>query len=125
IFIIEGEMGVGKTVFVKGIGEQLGINNIISPTFVILYEYDIKKSFDFAQDKQKSKMIHIDLYNIEDKQEFKYLGVENFLIPGNILCFEWGEKAGEIIKLLKSKGEIVYVKMKYVSEGEREIIIKT
>ena len=123
IFIIEGEMGVGKTVFVKGIGKQLGINNIISPTFVILYEYDIKKSFDFAQDKQKSKMIHIDLYNIQDKQEFKYLGVENFLIPGNILCFEWGEKAGEIIDLLIKKGKIVYVKMEYIDEKTRKIEI--
>ena len=111
IFIIEGEMGVGKTVFVKGIGEQLGINNIISPTFVIYYEY--------------GNFYHFDLYNIENNDEFKYLGLEKFLKSGNILCFEWGEKAGEIIKLLKSKGEIVYVKMKYVSEGEREIIIKT
>ncbi|EKE14288.1 MAG: hypothetical protein ACD_12C00590G0002 [uncultured bacterium] len=110
IFIIEGEMGVGKTVFVKGIAEQLGINNIISPTFVIYYVY--------------GNFYHFDLYNIENNNEFKHLGLEKFLIPGNILCFEWGEKAGEIIDLLKSKGEVVYVRMKYVSEGEREIIVK-
>jgi len=122
IFIIEGEMGVGKTVFVKGIGEQLGINNIISPTFVIYYEYD--KIISNIKN-QISKMIHVDLYNIQDKQEFKYLGLEKFLKSGNILCFEWGEKAGEIIELLKEKGNIVYVNMKYVSEREREIIIKT
>src|SRR3989344_4120767 len=116
IFIIEGELGVGKTVFVKGLGESLGINNIISPTFVIYYEYDIKN--------QISKMIHIDLYNIQDKQEFMYLGLEKLLVPGNILCFEWGEKAGEIINLLKEKSEIVYVKMRYVDEKTRKIIIK-
>ena len=110
IFIIEGEMGVGKTVFVKGIGEQLGIKNIISPTYVIYYEY---KNF-----------YHFDLCNIENNDEFKHLGLEKFLIPENILCFEWGEKAGEIIELLKSRGEIVYVRMKYVNEGEREIIVK-
>ena len=110
VFIIEGEMGVGKTVFVKGIGEQLGINNIISPTFVIYYEY--------------GNFYHFDLYQIEDKSEFKNLGIEKLLKSGNILCFEWGEKAGEIIELLKSKGEIVYVKMNYINEKEREIIIK-
>lgn len=110
IFIIEGEMGVGKTVFVKGLGGSLGIKNIISPTFVIYYEY---KNF-----------YHFDLYQIEEKQEFKHLGIKKLLIPGNILCFEWGEKAGEIIDLLKSRGEIVYVKMKYVNEKEREIIVK-
>lgn len=120
IFIIEGEMGVGKTVFVKGIGKQLGINNIISPTFVIYYEYDMKilKIKD-----QRSKMIHVDLYNVEDRQEFKHLGIEKLLISGNILCFEWGEKAGEIINLLRSKGKIIYVNMKYINEREREIIV--
>jgi len=111
IFIIEGELGVGKTVFVKGIGEGLGINNIISPTFVIYYEY--------------GNFYHFDLYQIEEKKEFEYLGLEKFLKPGNILCFEWGEKAGEIMELLKSRGKIIYVNMKYVSEREREITIKT
>ena len=102
-------MGVGKTIFVKGLGESLGIKNIISPTFVIYYEY--------------GNFYHFDLYQIEDKEEFKHLGVEKLLKPGNILCFEWGEKAGEIIDLLKSRGEIVYVKMRYVNEVEREIKI--
>jgi L-threonylcarbamoyladenylate synthase len=122
IFIIEGEMGVGKTVFVKGIGEQLGINNIISPTFVIYYEYDMK----ISKIKDKiSKMIHVDLYNVDDRQEFKHLGIENFLIRGNILCFEWGEKSGDIIELLKSKGKIIYVNIKYLDEKTRKIEVKS
>jgi len=110
IFIIKGEMGVGKTVFVKGIGEKLGINNIVSPTYVIYYEY---KNF-----------YHFDLYQIEDREEFGHLGIDKFLVPGNTLCFEWGEKAGEIIDLLSDKGNIVYIEMKYISESEREIIVK-
>jgi L-threonylcarbamoyladenylate synthase len=108
IFIIEGELGVGKTIFVKGIGEKLGIKNIISPTFVIYYEY--------------GHFYHFDLYQIEEKEEFKYLGIEKLLIPGNILCFEWGEKAGEVFELLKSRGEIIYVKMEYIDEKTRKII---
>ena len=104
-------MGVGKTVFVKGIGEKLGINNIISPTYVIYYEY---KNF-----------YHFDLYQIEDREEFEHLGINKFLIPGNILCFEWGEKTGDIIELLKDKGNIVYINMKYVSENERKIIVNS
>jgi len=116
IIVIEGELGVGKTVFVKGIGELLGITNIISPSFVIYYEYSINHL-------RLKKLIHLDLYNIEEKEEFRYLGIEGYLKPKNLLCFEWGEKAGEIFDQLKDKGEIVYVKMKYVSEKEREIII--
>ena len=119
IFIIEGELGAGKTIFVKGIGEYLRIDNIISPTFVIYYEYLVPAHPEGVF--FKNKLIHIDLYNIKESQEFKYLGIEKYLKPKNILCFEWGEKAGEIMELLKQKGEIVYVKIKYITEKEREI----
>jgi L-threonylcarbamoyladenylate synthase len=109
VIILEGELGAGKTVFVKGVGEYFGIKNIISPTFVIYYEYD--------------NFYHFDLYGIEDREEFCHLGIEKLLIPGNILCFEWGEKAGEIIDILKEKAEVVYVNIKYRGEKEREIKI--
>ncbi|KKP74451.1 MAG: hypothetical protein UR68_C0001G0051 [Candidatus Roizmanbacteria bacterium GW2011_GWA2_35_19] len=109
VFIIEGELGVGKTVLVKGMGEFLNIKNIVSPTYVIYYEY--------------GNFFHYDLYNVMEKAELNYLGIEKNLKPGNILCFEWGEKAGEIINLLKSKAEIIYIKMNYVNERERKIII--
>ena len=118
IFIIEGELGVGKTVFVKGIGEYLGIKNIISPTFVVYYEYiSLYRNIDM--------LIHVDLYNVQDPEEFSNLGLEKYLKKGNLLCFEWGEKAGEIIDLLKQKGKIVYIKMRYVDRKRREIIIKS
>ncbi len=109
VFIIEGELGVGKTVFVKGMAESLGINNIVSPTFVIYYEY--------------GNFFHFDLYQIEDKKEFKYLGIDKLLRPGNILCFEWGEKAGEIYDLLKRKAKIIYVKMEYINGKVRKILV--
>lgn len=116
VFLIEGELGVGKTIFVKGLGEALGIDNIISPTFVICYEYGVNSSLI-------NKFVHVDLYNIEQKEEFKNLGLEQYLKKGNILSFEWGEKAGEIIGLLKNKAKIIYIKMKYLNEKKREIII--
>ncbi len=116
IFIIEGELGVGKTVMVKGIAEKLGINNIISPTFVVYYEYKVTG--------QNIKLLyHFDLYQVQEADEFKYLHVKNLLKPRALLCFEWGEKAGEIIDMLKSKAKIVYIEMKYVNEKERRIKI--
>lgn len=116
VFIIKGELGVGKTTFIKGIGEYLGINNIVSPTYVIYYEYVLINQLI-------NTLIHVDLYNIQDAEEFKYLDLEKYLKPKNLLCIEWGEKAGEIIELLKRKGKMVYVQMKYVDEKEREIQI--
>lgn len=114
IFIIEGELGAGKTVFVKGIGDFFEIRNIISPTFVVYYEYDIKGG----------NFVHLDLYNIQEKEEFIHLDIGKLLKPGNVLAFEWGEKAGEIKDLLKNKGKIIYVKIMYLSENKREIVIK-
>ncbi|KKQ01869.1 MAG: Sua5/YciO/YrdC/YwlC family protein [Candidatus Roizmanbacteria bacterium GW2011_GWA2_36_23] len=116
VFIIEGELGVGKTELVKGMAGFLGIDNIISPTYVIYYEYKISN-------KNIKNIYHFDLYQIEDSKEFNYLGIESYLKPGNILCFEWGEKSGEIYDLLKSKGEVIHINMEYISEKERAIKI--
>ena len=124
VFIIEGEIGVGKTIFVKGLGESLGIKNIISPSFVVMYEYEINSKPKTQMLKLK-KLIHLDLYNVEEKREFEYLKIDQYLIPGNIMAIEWGEKIGEIFDLLKEKGKIVYVKMKYKSKYEREIEVKS
>ncbi len=110
VYIIEGELGVGKTILIKGMGRVLGISNIISPSYVIFYEY--------------GNFYHFDLYNIQDPAEFKYLGIEKMLKPGNTLAFEWGEKSGEIIELLKKKSNVIYITMKYINEKEREITVK-
>ena len=116
IFILEGDMGVGKTIFVKGAGRLFNIENITSPTYVISCEYKVAK-WGFKQ------LIHCDLFNIEEENEYKYLGLELYLMPGNILFMEWGEKAGPLYDLLKNKAEIVHVGMKYIDEKEREIRI--
>lgn len=117
VFIIQGELGVGKTVMVKGIAEKLGIKDIVSPTFVVYYEYKTSA-------KKIKLFYHFDLYQLQDSEEFKYLHIENLLKPYALLCFEWGEKTEEIIDLLKDKAEIVYIRMKYISEEERKIIVK-
>jgi L-threonylcarbamoyladenylate synthase len=64
---------------------------------------------------------HFDLYNIEEAEEFKDLGIEEILEGKNIVCMEWGEKIGELYQMLKEKAEIVYVKIEYVGEEKREI----
>lgn len=116
IIFLEGELGVGKTIFVKGIGEYLGIINIISPTFVISHEYEVVKH-------GIKKLYHLDLYRITEVEEFKYLGLEMMLRSGNVICIEWGEKSLPILNTLKKKAKIITVKMKYLDEKRREIKI--
>ncbi|GAB4218971.1 MAG: hypothetical protein Fur009_2730 [Candidatus Microgenomates bacterium] len=130
VFILQGNLGVGKTIFVKGVGELFGITEIVSPTFVVLYEYDIKKCKNqkskckmVIKNKKLKKIIHIDLYNVEEKEEFKYLGIDDYLKPGNILTIEWGEKSGEIYDKLREKGKIVLVKIEYEDKRKRKLII--
>ena len=118
VFIIEGDLGVGKTILVKGIAEALAITNIISPTFVVYYEYPI------SNNKYKY-FVHADLYNVQEAEEFQHLGIENYLNEKNIICFEWGERMGDLYKTMESKADIVYVKMNYKSENEREISISS
>jgi L-threonylcarbamoyladenylate synthase len=114
--ILEGELGVGKTVFVKGIGEYFNIKDIISPTYVVYYEYDMEKT-------GYNKLVHFDLYHIEEADEFKHLGIESYLKKGNLLVFEWGEKAGEIYRLLEKKARIIRIRMEYLDENKRKIIV--
>ncbi len=112
--IIEGELGVGKTVLVKGIGRKLGINNIISPSFVISYEYRTKNAVF-------PTFVHFDLYHISQEEELKHLGIADYLKPGNLLVFEWGEKAGGISDLLRKKLDLIYIKMEYLDKNKRRI----
>lgn len=119
VIILEGDLGTGKTQFVKGIAEYLGIEEkIISPTFVIYYEYDVPNNQLFK------KLLHYDLYNIMEKEEFNDIGINENLVAGNLFCMEWGDKSGEISDMLKEKAKIVYVKINYMDEEKRRIEVK-
>ena len=101
-----GELGAGKTVFVKGLARGLGIRDTInSPTFVLMHSY-------FG----RIKLNHIDLYRIKNADEF--LPLEEILRDDGINAIEWAEKA----KIFLPEKRIE-VKFKILSENEREIVI--
>lgn len=117
VFLLYGPLGAGKTVFVKGIGEALGVDTISSPTFVLVHEYTLTGEVE--------KFFHIDLYRIVDKQEFLHLGIEKDLQPNTVTCIEWSENADPIMKVIKSKAHVIIVKMFHIHENERDIQITT
>jgi tRNA threonylcarbamoyladenosine biosynthesis protein TsaE len=82
-----GEMGAGKTTFTKAVSELLGVKSVVhSPTFIIMNEYDIlAKEYS---DKHK-KLIHIDAYRFEKKDESNVLEIEKYLNENNIIMIEW------------------------------------
>lgn len=117
VFILKGEMGVGKTIFTKGLGNKLGINNIISPTFVIYYEYKTNHPLI-------NTFIHCDLYNIEEEDEFKHLGLEKYFNKGTVLCFEWGEKSGALLRQFQKKAHIIVVSFTHQKKNKRMLRIE-
>lgn len=117
VFILEGEMGVGKTVFAKGLGEYLGATDIVSPTYVIYYEYPVKKG-------NIKMFLHADLYNIEESEEFSHLGIEDYLTEGIVICIEWGNRIGPLFEKVKEKSKVIVMEMSYKSETDRIISVK-
>ena len=113
VFGLRGDLGAGKTTFLQGFAKGLGIKEkIISPTFVIMNRFDIKKgSF--------RNFYHLDCYRIEKAKEMENLDFEEIINnPKNIVCIEWPEK----IKSILPK-DIILIKFKILEGDKREITI--
>jgi tRNA threonylcarbamoyladenosine biosynthesis protein TsaE len=80
-----GPLGAGKTVFVKGLAEGLGIDPaaVTSPTFVISSEYPTAAGRLLA---------HVDLYRVESRDELESAGFADLLEPGAVVAVEWGDR---------------------------------
>lgn len=118
-----GDLGAGKTVFVQGIAEELGVKEkITSPTFVILKEYNILRPKVHPQgvhDKVK-KFVHVDAYRAENIEDIKSVGIEDFFDRDDVIAVvEWAEKIKEILPK-----NTIYINFKHLDENKREIKIK-
>ena len=97
---LQGELGAGKTHFVKALGQMMGIeDHIISPTFVIMKMYDINPSTSSGQAWHRfRKLIHIDAYRLESESELLNLGWEKLVEdPLNLILIEWPERVEGLI----------------------------
>lgn len=81
-----GEMGVGKTAFVRGFCRFFGIDRVKSPTYTVVNEYRGKKA-----------VIHMDLYRLKDENDLISVGYDDYLARGGFLLCEWSEKIPEAI----------------------------
>ena len=106
---LNGDLGSGKTTFVKGILEGLNYDgDVTSPTFTLINEY-------YAD----MKVIHVDFYRDENIQRWKNLGFHEIINNNDIILIEWSNL---IEQLLPSNVNIV--NFEHVSENERKIYIK-
>jgi tRNA threonylcarbamoyladenosine biosynthesis protein TsaE len=116
VITLEGDLGAGKTTFVKGLAEGLGVKKeITSPTFTLMNVYKLS-----ADNSKLTALVHIDTYRLKNEQELLNIGVEDYLgTPETITVIEWPEKVAE---LLRNKN-IIEIKIEHVAEAERRIII--
>lgn len=83
-----GDMGVGKTTFIKALVASLGSNDAAnSPTFSIVNEYELKNDLIY----------HFDLYRIDDEQEALNFGIEEYLMSNHYIFIEWPDKISDIL----------------------------
>lgn len=86
VLCLEGQLGSGKTTFIKGLAEGLGLKHseqVKSPTFVLMHVY-----------KTKIPLYHFDCYRLDSAADLEAIGFEDFVNdPHAIACIEWAEKA--------------------------------
>ena len=111
ILALSGELGSGKTAFVKSLAKALGIHDTItSPTFVIIKTYNL-------QPTTYKQLIHIDAYRIEDPREIEILGWNDLIKNSqNLIAVEWPEQLGALLP-----SSALNLLFKFVDENTREI----
>jgi tRNA threonylcarbamoyladenosine biosynthesis protein TsaE len=116
VIILKGDLGGGKTTFLKGFAKGLGIKEkILSPTFVLIKKFDIKnRTSNFKH------FYHIDCYRIKKEKEILNLGFREMIKdPKNLVAIEWAERIEKILP--KNVFEIIF---KILGKRKREILIK-
>jgi tRNA threonylcarbamoyladenosine biosynthesis protein TsaE len=85
-----GPLGAGKTVFVKGLAEGLGIDpeGVASPSFVIASEY---------AGSDGRRLAHVDLYRVASRDELEATGFADLLAPGAVVAVEWADRFPEAL----------------------------
>lgn len=111
VFAFYGEMGVGKTTFIKALCELLGVRDVInSPTFAIVNEYRSETTAEL--------IYHFDFYRIKKLEEVFDMGYEDYFYCGALCFIEWPELMEELLP-----NDTVRVRMEELSSGERIIRI--
>ncbi len=88
IYCLDGELGVGKTVFTKGFAAGLGIERPVnSPTFTILQIYE----------GGRLPLYHFDVYRIGEAEEMEEIGYEEYFFGDGVCLIEWASLVPEII----------------------------
>jgi tRNA threonylcarbamoyladenosine biosynthesis protein TsaE len=103
VIALEGELGAGKTQFVRGLAEGLGLDarQVSSPTFVMVQEYDVPAHAPAEHaDNGETVLIHIDAYRLrsaDDRASIGWEGDGGSMREGAVVAIEWASLMGEAL----------------------------
>jgi len=108
VVALVGELGAGKTQFIKGLATGAGVGKptyVSSPSFTLINEYPGRVPF-----------YHIDLFRLENQKEAEGLGLEDYLHGGGITAIEWADKIPSLLP-----EEMLSIHMVYTGKNTRSI----
>ena len=113
VIALEGNLGAGKTVFVKGFAEGLGVKAMVqSPTFVLMRVYDVLS-------KKITRMAHVDCYRLSGPHELYDIGVADYIAdPESVVLIEWAHKVRKFIP-----DNAIWVTLEHTGETTRKVTI--
>ncbi|HWS30099.1 MAG TPA: tRNA (adenosine(37)-N6)-threonylcarbamoyltransferase complex ATPase subunit type 1 TsaE [Clostridia bacterium] len=83
-----GDLGAGKTAFIRAVAEELKIHDVVSPTFTIVREHETPNGIRF---------FHFDAYRLADADELYAIGYDDYLAQNGIIAMEWCENVLEAL----------------------------
>lgn len=109
IVCLNGDLGAGKTHFVKGVASYFGINpeKVSSPTYTLIHEYS-----------GSLPVYHFDCYRLDSAQEALEIGAEDYFFGEGICLIEWPNKIEALIP-----DEAIWIKISHLSDSKRTISI--
>ena len=108
VVALYGDLGMGKTAFVRGMAEGLGLAaRVNSPTFTIVNEYD-----------GAVPLFHFDMYRLSSADELFEIGWEDYLDRGGVCAVEWSENVSDAFE-----GGVLTVRIEKTGEESRKITI--
>lgn len=108
LIVLEGDLGMGKTVFARGVAAGLGIHKdeVRSPSFTLVNEYE----------GGRCPLFHVDLYRLAGGEDLDELGLDELIESGGVVLVEWGERLP-----LWYRRDALTVRFHDLGEGSRQI----